>query len=117
VNHPISAILALRPANVDRDALEQLVGNATVGTLAEVAREFGVVPSSVKGGWRAAGMPGTNGNYRLIDILLWRLERDAAAAEAHSPRPESKRSASRLTAIERRLAKLEAKLADRSAST
>lgn len=42
-----------------------------VSTLADVARFFGVHPSTVRGDWRAAGMPGRRGRYDLAEIFQW----------------------------------------------
>lgn len=46
-----------------------------VGTLKEVAKAFGVSYDTVKKEWRAAGMPGKPGDYRLDEIRRWKVAR------------------------------------------
>lgn len=69
---PGAAILRLREQPFDLESVAALVPGK-VATQNEVARAFGMSPSTIKGSWQSAGMPGTHGNYNLAEIALWRL--------------------------------------------
>src|SRR5690606_32425576 len=74
---PCAAIMALNPSRIALEPLLALLGDRTVGTMNEVAAEFGMSPNTVKQSWRSAGMPGEQGCYRLAEIVKWRLEHEA----------------------------------------
>src|SRR5690606_11761654 len=60
-----------------RDILAYLIGGEHVAAnLGHIAAYFGVGLSTVKA-WRQMGMPGVSGNYNLVDVLVWRIEKDA----------------------------------------
>lgn len=107
--HVCQALLKLRPQNIDAEAIREIVGDESVRSITEVAEVFGLAGTSVRQGWRSSGMPGERFRYRLADIVLWRLERDAKTEVMLSPNPGSKETGKRLTSIESRLAALESK--------
>jgi hypothetical protein len=105
--HACQVILRDKTREATLRSIKSAVGNEVVGTLPEVGRAFGVAANTVKQSWKPSGMPGTHGDYRLADILIWRLQYEA------NIRPKARAAASktvqRLNAIERRLDALEAK--------
>lgn len=58
---------------INEPDLRAVVGTKICRTLSEVAREFGVSHNTIKTSWRPEGMPGKQGRYPLLEILLWRL--------------------------------------------
>ena len=109
--HVCELILRLKPQASEPEGLKRLVGGEVVDTMAAVGARFGVTANTVKQSWRHAGMPGESGRYPLAEILIWKLAHDAKNAAGNSARPNSQATSTRLVSIEKRLAKLEAKLA------
>lgn len=68
-------LLALAESRVDGDLLESLFGDLKWKSQNEIAAAFGVSNSTIIGSWRRNGMPGEQGNYRVVDIVKWLLNR------------------------------------------
>ncbi len=104
-------VLALQPRVFDRDAIKALVGDRVVASMPLVGKEFGVSAITIRQGWKANGMPGGDGKYRLVDILIWRLEHNKKNEKYTKSRTEG---SSRMKEIE--LERAEVALASAKAS-
>jgi len=90
-------VLALRPQVFDRVSIKALVGDRVVASMPLVGQEFGVSAITIRQGWKANGMPGGDGKYRLVDILIWRMEHNKKNEKYTKSRSEG---SSRLKEIE-----------------
>lgn len=78
------SLIDLSPQKPDPESIRALVGDYTFKTLPEVAAAFGVSANTVGQSWRQNGLPGQQGNYPAVDVLLWRLERNLAEQERYN---------------------------------
>ncbi len=77
----IQAIVALSPAMLDADALRTLLGGPMVlRTQQQVAEVFGQSTNTVQRSWRSNGMPGRSGEWNVVEILVWYLQRSTKLA-------------------------------------
>lgn len=103
--HPCETLMRSQPATVDPKTIKRLIGNATVPSMPEVARAFGISCNTVRQSWRPSGMPGEPGSFSLADIAVWRLK----YLQEIGPKIKAGGNVTilRLDAIEKRLAALE----------
>jgi phage terminase Nu1 subunit (DNA packaging protein) len=84
-----------------------------VSNMGLVADFFGVQPSTVRGDWRQAGMPGRKGQWNLKAILEWRDSRPSsqvaprAASNGHPQSPSSRKQLAESLFAERKAERLQ----------
>lgn len=77
-------LLRLKPGRLDEPTIRSIVGDGVAATHAELGREFGLATNTIKQSWAPAGMPGEQGSYPLVEILLWRLEYESSLERGRS---------------------------------
>ena len=106
----VQAIRRLAPNFIDRNLLAELVGEVIVENSRELGVVFGLSHNTIRQSWRPAGLPGTPGEFNVVDVLCWRLEYERRLRDG-ADQPEAidvaKVEQTLAEVIDRRLAKFE----------